>query len=199
MMDVRSSGTHSKIFFLVLFVFAFSLFLPAQESAREKEKEKEAAKKKAASANLVNISGKMRCDKPNPNYVLDVTDRPGHSLILEERKCTWTQPFVILGGKTKEGVWTAFIERKEGGLDPHTFEVDTLNDGEKITFQTILHASAEKGPTTVNGRFSFMRGTGKYKGIKGGGTMEGSLGADDVMTFDLEGVYEPSVMDGGKK
>jgi hypothetical protein len=198
MIDVRSSGTFSKIFFLILFVLALSLFLPAQESAREKEKEKE-AKKKAASANLVNIKGKLRCDKPNPNYALDVPDRPGHSLILEERKCTWTEPFVILGGKTRGGVWMAFIERKEGGLDPHTFEVDTLNDGEKITFQTILHVSAEKGPTTIKGRFSFMRGTGKYKGIKGGGTMEGSLGADDVITFDLEGVYEPSEMDGGKK
>ena len=44
-----------------------------------------------------------------------------------------------------------------------------------------------------------MRGTGKFRGIKGGGTYEGKLGADDALTLDLEGVYDPTEMVGEKK
>lgn len=44
-----------------------------------------------------------------------------------------------------------------------------------------------------------MRGTGKFKGIKGGGTYEGKLEADDVLTLEFEGVYDPSEMAGEKK
>jgi hypothetical protein len=186
---------------LLLFVIAFSILLAGQESAHEKEKEKEkaAGKKSAASPELVNIKGSLRCDKPDPNYKIDVPDRPGHSLIISHRKCTWTEPLVILGAKTKEGVWDVFAERMEGSLRPHSYEVDTLDDGEKIAMQTMGQVDADKGSTTTKGRFSFTRGTGKFKGIKGGGTYEGKVDADDVMTLELEGVYEPAEMAGGKK
>jgi hypothetical protein len=57
----------------------------------------------------------------------------------------------------------------------------------------------EKGPAESRGRWSLMRGTGKFKGIKGGGSYEGKLAADDVLTLELEGVYDPSEMVGEKK
>ena len=44
-----------------------------------------------------------------------------------------------------------------------------------------------------------MRGTGKFKGIKGGGTYEGKLEAEDVLTVEFEGVYDPSEMVAEKK
>jgi hypothetical protein len=44
-----------------------------------------------------------------------------------------------------------------------------------------------------------MRGTGKFKGIKGGGSYEGRLEAGDVLTLEFEGVYDPSEMVGEKK
>jgi len=202
MLDVRKFGSSFPLYlFLLLFVLAFSFSLAAQDSAREKEKgkEKEAGKKNNASTNLVKIAGSVRCEKANPYHALEVPDRPGHALIIEQRKCTWAEPLEILGGKTKEGIWVAFLERMEGNLHPHSYEIDTLDDGEKITMQTMGHVEAEKGPTITKGRFSFTRGTGKYKGIKGGGTYEGKLDADDVLTLELDGVYEPAEMAGGKK
>jgi hypothetical protein len=77
--------------------------------------------------------------------------------------------------------------------------VDTLDNGEKLTWQSMGRVLAEKGPATTNGRWSLMRGTGKFKGIKGGGTYEGKLDADDVLMLDLEGVYDPSEIVGEKK
>jgi hypothetical protein len=43
-----------------------------------------------------------------------------------------------------------------------------------------------------------MRGTGKFKGIKGGGTYEEKLDADDGLVFELEGIYDPSEIIGEK-
>ena len=201
MSPVRKYGLRqqSPCFFIFLLCLAFSVALSAQESAREKEKEREKKEAAKKSANMVDVVGTLRCEKADPRHQLDVPDREGHSLIVEQRKCTWTEPWKILKGRPKEGIWMAFTERMEGGMSPHSFEVDTLDDGEKITFQTTGHFLADKGPTTAKGRFSFMRGTGKYKGIRGGGTYEGQLGADDILTLKLEGVYMPSAMATGKK
>jgi len=180
----------------LFFVFlVFSLPLAAQDSDREKEKEESAKKAKG----MVNVSGSVRCGKPNPSYSIDVPDRPGHSLIISRRNCTWSEPLVILGAKTKDGVATGFTERMEGALHTHAFEVDTLDNGEKLTMQTSGQVNAEKGPVDAHGRWSFMRGTGKFKGIKGGGTYEGKLDADDVLTLKLEGVYDPAAMTAVKK
>lgn len=183
-------------FYLVLFI-AFSISLTAQESGREKEKEK--GEKGDTQSSLVDIKGTLRCDKPSPAYSIDVPDRAGHSVMLEKRSCNWTEPLVILGTKTKDGVWVSFMERMEGRLHPHSFETDTLEGGEKITMQTTGQVAADKGPTTAKGRFNFMRGTGRFKGIKGGGTYEGNVDADDVLTLKLEGTYEPATMAEGNK
>lgn len=201
MFEVRRPGPIAHLLFPILFVITFAFLVAAQESAGEKEREKEKkeGKKTSSSSELVNIKGSLRCDKPSPSYSIDVPDRDGHSLIVEKRNCSWTEPMVILGAKTKDGVWVTFIERMEGRLHPHSFETDTLEGGEKITMQTTGQVSADKGTATTKGRFNFMRGSGKFKGIKGGGTYEGNVDADDVMTLKLEGAYEPAAMAGGNK
>lgn len=200
MFEVRKFRSLNHRYPLLLLLIAFSVALAAQESASEKEKEKkEAGKKTVAASELVHIKGSVRCDKPDPAYSLDVPDRAGHSLIINHRKCTWTEPLVILGAKTKTGVEDGFTEKMEGTLHVHSYEVDTLDDGEKISMKIEAHILAEKGPVTTRGRFNFMSGSGKFKGIAGGGTCEGNLDAEDVLTLELEGVYEPAQMAGGKK
>jgi hypothetical protein len=148
---------------------------------------------------LIKVEGKIRCDKPDPAYMIEVPDRPGHALMLAKRKCTWTEPMVIMGAKSKDGEAVEFPEKMEGRLHTHGFEVDTFDNGEKVTWQSSGSIAGEKGPATASGRWSLMRGTGKFKGIKGGGSYEGKLEADDVLVLELEGDYEPSEMAGGKK
>jgi hypothetical protein len=198
MFHLNVSRYRAPLFFL-LFITALSIPLIAQQSNQEKAKEKEASGKKEAAPKLVKVSGAVRCEKPDPAYALEVPDRPGHFLNLNHRKCTWTEPMQILGAKTKTGDWYDFTERMEGSLHPHSYEIDSMDDGEKITFQTMGHVDSEKNPTTVRGRFSYMRGTGKLKGIKGGGTYEGKIDANDVMTLELEGEYDPAAFAGGNK
>lgn len=150
-------------------------------------------------ANLIKVEGKVRCQKADPEYSIEVPDRPGHALMIAKRKCVWTEPLVIMGAKTKTGVAVSFTERMEGSLHIHGFETDTLDNGEKITWQSMGQVLTEKGPVDSKGRWSLMRGTGKYKGIKGGGTYEGKLEANDVLTLDFDGIYDTTEMVGKKK
>jgi hypothetical protein len=184
-----------------LFLFALSVCVTAQDKDdKDNVKEKESKKTEVGGgSNLVKVEGKVRCDKPDPAHSIEVPDRPGHALEIGKRKCLWTEPMTIMGSKTRDGVAVSFTEKMESALHVHSFEVDTLDSGEKVTMQSQGQVLAEKGPASSKGRWSYMRGTGRFKGIKGGGTYEGKLEADDVLTLELEGVYDPSDMVGEKK
>ena len=204
MVDVGKfrSRTFQHFFLALIALIAFSIFAGAQDNDKDKGKDKDTDKKedtKKPAGNFVKVEGKVRCDKPEPTYSIEVPDRAGHALELTKRKCTWTEPMEIMGTKTKTRVAVGFTEKMESTLHLHSFEVDTLDDGEKLTMQSQGQVLGDKGPVSSKGRWSYMRGTGKFKGIKGGGTYEGKLEADDVLTLELEGVYDPSDMVGEKK
>ena len=202
MLDVRKFRSRPQFHYLSLLLLALSVSLTAEDKDKDKDKGKEKEPKKADASvggNFVKVEGKVRCDKPDPAYSIEVPDRPGHVLMISKRKCNWTEPMVVMGAKTKDAVAVSFTEKMEGTLHVHGFEVDTLDNGEKLTWQSMGQVLAEKGPATAKGRWSLMRGTGKFKGIKGGGTYEGKLEADDVLTLDLEGIYDPTEIVGEKK
>jgi hypothetical protein len=201
MFDVRKFRPRTRPHCQILFLLVLSIVVTAQDrDDKDKGKEKESKKTEAGGGgNFVKVGGKVRCDKPDPLHSIEVPDRPGHALELAKRKCSWAEPMVIMGAKTKDGVVVSFTEKMESTLHVHSFEVDTLDNGEKLTMQSQGQVLAEKGPVSSKGRWSYMRGTGKFKGIKGGGTYEEKLEADDVLTLELEGVYDPSDMVGEKK
>jgi hypothetical protein len=197
MLNVRKIRLLLNYFLLLV---ALSVLMTAQNNKDEKDRDKnEESKKAGGAANLIKVEGKVRCDKPDPEYSIDVPDRPGHALIIAKRKCNWTEPMLIMGAKTKDGVAVGYSEKSEGMLHISGFETDTLNNGEKITWKSMGQVLAEKGPATATGRWSLMRGTGKLKGIKGGGSYEEKVDADDVLVLELEGVYDPSEIVGEKK
>lgn len=200
MLALRNLRPRPEFPVLFLLVLALSVLTTAQGKDDKDEKERESKKAVAVgAANLVKVDGKVRCEKPDPDYSIEVPDRPGHALMIAKRKCTWMEPLVILGAKTKDGVAVSFTERMEGTLHIHGFETDTLDNGEKLTWQSMGQVLAEKGPVDSKGRWSLMRGTGKFKGIKGGGTYEGKLEANDVLILNFEGVYDVTEMVGEKK
>jgi hypothetical protein len=196
MSDVRKFRPRPQFYCVFLVLLGLSVFASTQDKDKDKG---EKASKKGAAAGFVKVEGKVRCEKADPMHALEVPDRPGHALTIEKRKCTWTEPIEIMGSKTKEGVSVGFAEKMEGALHTHVFEVDELDTGEKLTLHSNGQILGEKGPATAKGRWNFMRGTGKFKGIKGVGSYEGKLGADDVLTLEFEGVYDPSEMVAGKK
>lgn len=198
MLDVRKFRSGIPVHLLFFFLLTLSISVLAQDKDSDKDKGKEKESKKSA-ANYVKLEGKVRCEKPEPAHSIEVPDRPGHALWLAKRRCSWTEPMELLGAKSKDGIAVTFSEQMEGTLHEHGFEVDSFDNGEKLTMQTVGQVQGAKGPTEGKGRWSLMRGTGKFKGIKGGGTYECKLAADDVLTVEFEGVYDPSDMAGDKK
>jgi hypothetical protein len=153
----------------------------------------------AYSGKTVQIEGTVRCEKADPGYAIEVPDRDGHALTLARRKCAWSEPWTIAGAKPKDGVEVSFAEQMEGQLHYHGYEIDTLDTGDHITFRMMGQVPAGKGAVEGKGRWSFMRGTGKFKGIEGGGTYEEKVAADASVTLKFEGVYVPAGMAAGKK
>jgi len=199
MFDLRKFRPCPQLPLLLLFLFVLAALAVAQDKDKDKdEKDKDKGKDKVVGT-YVKLGGKVRCEKPDTTHAIEVPDRPGHALVLARRKCLWTQPMELLGAKSKDGIIVEFSEKMEGTLHQHSFEVDSFDNGEKLTMQTFGQVPVEKGPADTKGRWSLMRGTGKYKGIKGGGTFEGKLESDDALTLEFEGVYDPSEMVGEKK
>lgn len=181
------------------FVFLLLGALCSLANSQDRDKNDKAKGKEKAAGTYVKVEGKVRCGKPETTHAIEVPDRPGHALVIAKRQCSWTEPMEIMGAKMKDGELVSFAEKMEGVLHTNGFEVDTLDDGEKLTMHPNGQIQGEKGPASAKGRWNFMRGTGKYKGIKGAGSYEGNLGADDVLTLEFEGVYDPSEMVGQKK
>src|SRR5262249_40982971 len=118
--------------FHILILLSCSILLVAQE-----KKEKEPKGEKKNTENMIKVEGSVHCGRPEPAYSIEVPDRSGHALMLTHRKCTWTDPMVVLGAKTKDGVSVDFVERMEGTLHIQGFEVNTLDNGEHLTIRTM--------------------------------------------------------------
>ncbi len=191
----RKRGFPATFFLSALFVIAFSVSLSAQQGKGQEEDEKW----EVFSGNVVKVEGTLRCEKAVPAHSIEVPDRPGHALMISKRQCTWTQPLAVAGGKTKTGIVVDFAEKMEGRLHVHGFETDTLDNGEQLTMKTMGQVIGDKGPADYKGRWSLMKGTGKYRGIRGGGTCLGKIDAQDEMSLTLEGVYLPDSMSGAQK
>jgi hypothetical protein len=157
-----------KIFFTLLIVFT----LVAVASAQTK------------------ISGTAQCGKPEPQYAIQVGDRPNHSFAISQSKCPYTKPSEIAGTQTKEFVTTTFSETSGSRATTRSFVGGTMANGDKFQVRSQGSASVKEGAIeSAEGTWSFVGGTGKLKGIKGKGTYKGKGGPEGI-TYEIEGEYE---------
>ncbi len=136
------------------------------------------------------ISGTVQCPKPDTHYVIDVGDRPGHSFLIEQFKCTWTKPMEIEGVQNKEGMGTDFHEISGNSSRFHGVYSDTMANGDKAQYRYEGTATLKAGvPQSAEDKWKSIGGTGKIKGIKSHGTCKGTANADGSMTWECEGEY----------
>ncbi len=136
------------------------------------------------------ITGKVHCAKEDPSYSIDVGDKPGHALMALKRACNWTAPLEIAGSKTKDGTDVETAEMTGASVRANGYHTSTMDSGDKFTVSYKGSAKMNKDNSgTLDGKWSFVSGTGKLKGIKGGGTYKGTTGADGSSDVDVEGQY----------
>ena len=136
-----------------------------------------------------NISGSSKCGKPDEQHILEVGDHPNHSLMIDRSKCTWTKPLEIAGTQDKEYVTTESDEIQGNRSRGHGYAVDTMTNGDRAFVRFEGSATSKDGVMqSVEGKWSYVGGTGKLKGLKGKGTYK-CKGETEGSTCDIEGEY----------
>ena len=135
------------------------------------------------------ISGKAHCPKADMNSA-DVGDKPGHMLMLQKVTCTYSTPLEIAGAKNKAALEVFTTEMSAATAHDTGYETATLDNGDKYTVRWSGTTKMNKDNSGTNeGKWAFVGGTGKLKGVKGGGTYKGTSAADGSSDFEVEGDY----------
>lgn len=136
------------------------------------------------------ITGTAQCAKPDPMHSIGVGDRPNHSYMISQFKCTWTKPIDYGVTQNKEGTSTQFDEVTGDSSRSHGLFVDAMANGDKLHVTYQSKATLKEGmPQTIASTWAFASGTGKLKGIKGKGTAKGTGNADGTVTYEIEGEF----------
>jgi hypothetical protein len=135
------------------------------------------------------ISGTMHCGRPDTDQQLDVGDTSGHTISLTQTSCSWTKPLVIDGIPDTEGVSSQIGEIQDGNYTSHGYFVDTMSNGDKVFLRYEATVTMTDGEVqSVQGKWNYTGGTGKFKGIQGDGTLGGTPKGNGA-SYDLVGDY----------
>jgi hypothetical protein len=144
----------------------------------------------AAASAQTKTSGTAECAKPDPAHMIEVGDKPNHSMGVSKSTCTWSKPMEMAGAKTKDGYSVASVDTTGGKSSSRGIHVTTMDNGDKIYVRFQGNATLKDGAMqTDSGTWSYTGGTGKLKGIKGKGTYKGKASAGGGMTYEIEGDY----------
>ena len=92
------------------------------------------------------ISGTDKCAKPDPQHIVPVEGMPGHSLVVEQGKCTWTKPMEIAGLQTKDRVSTATGDISATTASSRGYHVTTMSNGDtlSVSYSYTTHLSKRR-------------------------------------------------------
>jgi hypothetical protein len=124
----------------------------------------------------------------NTKYeVIKLDDIEGHTLVQHG----WKGVDVV----TDSQVFTSGSSDYVKGNGQHRTYSKTVHPDGDVSFnkavgRTTTTLSPEGKPvTTIKGTFSFIRGTGKYENIEGGGKYKGKVIGPGILTYEWEGEY----------
>lgn len=136
------------------------------------------------------VSGTATCKPPAPPTPVALTDKPNHSFMIGQAQCTWTG-FAVAGLDGKDGVSTDLDEVTGDTTSFHGYHVMTFSNGDTTACSYKGTGKLKDGkPLGGSGTWTYTSGTGKLKGIKGGGTFKGTPNPDGSMSYKVEGEYK---------
>ena len=135
------------------------------------------------------IASSWKCAPPNPSNAIPVGDEPGHAYMIDQSKCTATKG-EIEGLKEVEGTSTEFGEVTGNTVKGHGIFTESLANGDKITVTyDFTGTMVNNMPSSGTDKWTVKNGTGKFKGMKGGGTCTGKWNPDGSANFECAGTY----------
>jgi quercetin dioxygenase-like cupin family protein len=137
------------------------------------------------------ISGTIVCDPAHQEHSLPVEGRPHHSYVVNQTKCTWTEPWMIAGVASAQGVGTGTVEDHGGVSFSSGTYVDTMENGDKAYYDYSFKTKIKDGKATISGhKWELLGGTGKMKGRKGKGGCDATMQEDGTVVYECEGKYK---------
>jgi hypothetical protein len=136
------------------------------------------------------FSGTMECGKANSTYTIQIPEQKGSTYAITESKCTWTKPFTAAGTESTQNAGVDFTETRGDSVTGNSTGVTYYKNGDKVFHKGTFTFD----PKTMisSGMWTFIGGTGKVQGIKGGGTSScksKSAEPDAEATCEVKGDY----------
>jgi len=146
-----------------------------------------------ASVSYAQTSGKIatvwKCAGGTPMNPLPVGDAADHIYGVQQTKCTAVSG-ELAGLKQTEGVPTEFVEATGASSKGHGIFVETMSNGDKIVYSyDFTGTSKNKMMDTGSNKFTVTSGTGRFKGMTGGGTCKAKGNPDGSAEFTCSGTY----------
>ena len=114
------------------------------------------------------ISGSMDCQKADPRHVIQIPDREEFVYAISQFKCTWTKDLGIEGLQSKDYINTVFGEAMGSTIRITATGVTHYLNGDKVYSRSV--GTRDQKALTSSGKWTIVLGTGKLRGIKGGGS-----------------------------
>jgi hypothetical protein len=128
------------------------------------------------------IEGKWHC-KPTGQQKYDVGDQPDHIFGIAKGTCDATGNSL----NEKSGAWTETSEVTKTTAISHGRFIATTDSGDKIFYTYEVTSSLAK--KTGTNKLRITSGTGKYKGIKGSVSCDGTFDDDRNSDWNCTGTY----------
>jgi hypothetical protein len=135
-------------------------------------------------------SGSYVCGKADSTYVIQIPDQEGSSYQIQQGKCTWTKSFTVAGLESTQNTGVSFTETASTSARWSSTGVTYYKNGDKAYHK----GTGTYDPKTMisTGTWTYIGGTGKLQGIKGGGTGTCKIKSADLggeMTCEIAGEY----------
>jgi len=133
------------------------------------------------------VSARLSCAKPNVN---ETGGAGPQTIMFNKANCTWSAPFAIDGSKPRRTVDAGIGDITGSSARVHGYSTSVFdNDDSTIVRYEGTMQMKKDGSGTDKGTWRYVRGTGKFKGISGGGTFKGEAAADGSGWVDVTGHY----------
>ena len=136
------------------------------------------------------ISGTLDCEKADARHVIQIPEREGFAYVISQFKCAWTKDFSIEGLQSKDYVNTVFGEVLGSTIRITATGATHYVSGDRAYSRSV--GTRDQKKLTSSGKWTYVLGTGKLRGIKGGGTYTCKMkGAEPDAGYicDSEGEY----------
>ena len=135
------------------------------------------------------LKNAWKCSVVEPVAAVPVAGQANHAYSVYQVNCTSTGG-EIAGVKEKGGTATEFAEVKGNASKGHGIFVETLDNGDTITYDyTFTSTMNGKVATAAGSTWKIVGGTGKAKGIKGTGVCKGKGNPDASLDLQCTGSH----------